>query len=174
MRAFIAVELSDELKQKLEALGRELEGPLLRPVGPENLHMTLVFLGDIDEGMREKVVGELKGISAKPFTLTIRGAGVFPNENFIRVVWAGAESGELAGLQKQIAEKMHSLGFKREQFSPHITIARAKGKVDVGAFLSRHAGEEFGSCTVDRVLLKKSALTPKGAVYEDVYVKVLG
>jgi 2'-5' RNA ligase len=172
VRAFVAVEVGEEVSKRIEELQRELP-PVVKRVDVRNLHMTLAFLGNAGEKKIAMVKDSLASISAKPFEVKCRGVGVFPSEQMIRVVWVGAESSELRLLHSQVGYSLEKAGFKKEDYSPHLTIGRPSGKMDLSEFLRKHADEDFGSFTVDRVKLKKSTLTPKGPIYEDIFEKIL-
>ena len=176
MRAFIAVELSEEVRAKLSEFATALDFEGVKPVEAENLHITLFFLGEIDDRTRGKVIDAMEKVSAKPFTLQVSGAGVFPNPNFIRVAWAGCEATELKEIYSQLSPEMRKLRYKIEQFNPHVTVARVKSpeaKSRVQEVLKKFEKKKFGSCEVAKILLKKSVLTPGGPVYETVYEKPL-
>lgn len=173
MRAFVAVEIGENVKAKLAELQKELP-PGIKRVEPENMHMTLAFLSDIDDAMAGKVEAALASVYVVPFSVICCGVGVFPSEDFVRVVWAGTGTGEMEVLHDQVGVALAPLGFKPDKFSPHITIGRLKAKADVGAFLQKHAGEDFGTFEVAELKLKKSMLLPKGPVYSDIFVKKLG
>jgi len=176
MRAFIAVELDGGVKGKLAAFAKSLDFEGVKLVEPENLHITLFFLGEIDDRTAAKVVEALGKITVPKFVLSCSGVGVFPNPNFIRVAWAGCENENLTKIYEQLAPEMKKLRYKIEPFRGHVTVARVKdpgAKEKVNAALAKFRGFDFGSCTVDRVVLKKSTLTPSGPVYEDVFAKEL-
>jgi len=173
MRAFVAVEVGENARQKIAELQAQLPSGIKR-VEPENLHMTLAFLGEIDDGMAEKVKAALADVHASSFAVICSGVGVFPSASFVRVVWVGAESTEMKELHQAVWNALAPLGFKPEKFSPHITIGRPKEKVEVKPFLQKHAVDALGSFEATELKLKKSTLTPKGPVYEDVCVKKLG
>ncbi len=177
MRAFIAVDVTSDLIAKVADLTHELElQEGFRLVAPENMHLTLKFLGEIDEKQVPQLVELLEGIDLAPFQVTLKGVGVFPSERFVRVAWVGGESPEIMELQKEVEEKAAGLGFKRERevYIPHLTLARADRKVDVGGWLAAHKDTVFGSCTIDKITLYKSSLTPSGPVYEVLHEKRLG
>ena len=167
MRAFIAVEVSDGIIQRLGEVQGELpEG--LRPVNPKNLHITLRFLGDITGSKAREGSEAISSIKFSPFHLACRGLGVFPSEKSIRVLWAGIESPGLLELCLKLEPRLTELGFEKERFTPHLTIARAKGKANVTEILAKYGGEFFGECAVNSFSLRKSTLTPDGPIYEDV------
>ena len=176
MRAFIAVPISDEVKEKVEPFRKALEVEGVKVVEPENLHITLFFLGEIDERRTAEVMAAMGRITVQKFGLNFSGAGVFPNPNFIRVVWVGCESKELNDVYNALAPSISKMGYELEGFSAHLTIARVKSpaaKEKVKAAVAKFRDARFGSCIVDRIVLFKSTLTPKGPVYEEVFVKAL-
>lgn len=172
MRAFIAVETSEELKDKIAELQKKLEMEGVKLVERDNLHLTLHFLGEIDERMKEKVVDAMNKLNFRKFEMRCRGVGAFPSRNRMRVVWVGADAPELKEIHEQLGKELGKLGFKREEFSPHITLARVKflkNKNRLAEFINANSEVELGSCAVDRVLLKKSTLTPNGPIYENIH-----
>jgi 2'-5' RNA ligase len=176
MRAFIAVEVSDELREMLAELQKQLSLDGVKLVEKENLHLTLHFLGEIDEGMKEKVIKAMDKLNCKKFEMSCEGVGAFPSKNYIRVIWVGVEAPELKQIYEQLGTEFARLGFKQEQFSPHITLARVKflkDKEKLAEFLEENEQVEVGECKVEGVFLKKSTLTPKGPVYENVFEKKL-
>ncbi len=175
-RSFIAVEIGEfsELARFSDEL-RRTDTPL-KMVNLKNLHITLKFLGDIEEsqvsGIEEVIRSAVSGIG--PFTMKVEDTGAFPNLGRISVVWAGISGadplGEIAG---KIDAGLHDLGFKKEKrgFSPHVTIARVRGgrnKERLVAVIHKFEKVEFGQTAVDKIILKKSVLTPQGPIYSDV------
>ncbi|MEM3555395.1 MAG: RNA 2',3'-cyclic phosphodiesterase [Candidatus Micrarchaeia archaeon] len=172
MRAFIAVEVSDELREKIATLQKNLSIEGVKLVEKENLHLTLFFLGEIDERMKERVIQAMNKMNFGKFEVSCRGVGAFPSRNYIRVIWVGVEAPELKKIHSELGKELSQLGFKKEEFSPHITLARVKFLKDKGAlneFLEENSQSEFGECIVDRIILKKSTLTPEGPIYENVH-----
>jgi len=165
MRCFIAIDLNKEIKKKISEFQSSIKDTALRMVSPENLHITLLFLGEQSNEEIGRIDKHLKHISFQPFTIKIQGLGVFPNENLIRVLWLGIESPELIALARDIHK---SLG-KKYDFSAHLTIARAKGKLDRETTKKINKEIEIGCQEVSSFRLKKSTLTPSGPVYEDVF-----
>ncbi|NYZ78676.1 RNA 2',3'-cyclic phosphodiesterase [Candidatus Micrarchaeota archaeon] len=176
MRTFIAIETSEELREKMAELQKQLAIEGVKPVEKENLHLTLHFLGEIDEVMKDKVIKGMDKLNCKKFEMSCEVVGAFPSKNYIRVIWVGAEAPELKQIYDQLGTEFARLGFKQEQFSPHITLARVKflkDKEKLTEFLEENEQVELGDCKVDGVFLKKSTLTPKGPIYENVYEKKL-
>jgi 2'-5' RNA ligase len=176
MRVFIAIEVSDELREKMVSLQKQLSIDGVKLVEKENLHLTMHFLGEIDESMKDKVIKAMDKLNCRKFEMSCTGVGAFPSKNYIRVIWVGAEAPELKQIYDQLGTEFARLGFKQEQFSPHITLARVKflkDKEKLSEFLEENEGIEIGECKVEGVFLKKSTLTPKGPIYENVYEKKL-
>ncbi|MBI4697762.1 MAG: RNA 2',3'-cyclic phosphodiesterase [Nitrospirae bacterium] len=131
MRSFIAIELPEAVRYALSGIEEELKKSRadVRWVKPENIHLTLKFLGDVEEKNTEKITEILKDICRrfKPFALEIKGMGVFPHPRSPRVLWTGMDiSDTLENLQKEIEDAMTSLGFEREdrRFTAHLTLGR--------------------------------------------------
>ncbi|MCX8204471.1 MAG: RNA 2',3'-cyclic phosphodiesterase [Candidatus Nezhaarchaeota archaeon] len=183
MRCFIAVDIDQpELRTKLQKLQREL-GSLrcdLKLVEPENIHVTLRFLGEVPRSLVEEVTEALGRLKAEPFHLLLKGLGAFPSLSRPRVVWVGVSEGmdKLSELHHRVEELLRPLGFKpeREAFTPHITLARVKGARglrDLVDFISKHREDEVGLMMVEEVKLKRSVLTPSGPIYSDIFTKKL-
>lgn len=173
MRAFIAIEVPHSIREKIKKIQDELPGEGLKHVEEENLHITLKFLGEIDESKAREIKNIIGSIKFSPFEVNCMGVGVFPNEKYIRVVWVGVESnGILEKLAEELNDKLEKIGFltAKEKFTSHLTIARVKRKVDLHTFIPKHKNDFFGQFTVMEgdIKLKKSTLTPKGPIYEDL------
>ena len=171
MRSFVAVKVPpfDGLVRLLGLLGSI---PGVKAVEPHNVHVTLKFLGDVDEEVMDEVV---KGLSSKefagPFEASLKGVGTFPGSGRPRVVWVGFEEGEdeLSGLWKAVELATPFIPGDKRGFTPHVTVSRIKRGCDFGRVIKvvrEFRDLQFGSFTVDRVTLFKSTLTPKGPVYE--------
>jgi 2'-5' RNA ligase len=174
MRCFIAVELDPTLTQKIIQLQNQLKNLDVKPVGENNLHFTLKFLGEIPESTANKVKEMLSelALSTRAFPITLHGVGIFPNENYIRVIWVGSESQAFASLHHAVNDALAKL-FKKEHAAPHLTIARVRSGRDnakIMDFVKRHKNAEIGSMQVDKIKLKKSVLMPSGPIYDDAGV----
>jgi 2'-5' RNA ligase len=179
LRAFIAIDLEPGIKENLQALIRELlaVGADIRWVNAGGMHLTLKFLGEIDDGQALRVQDALAAIARRhrPFPLRFEGTGAFPDERRPRVVWVGlAAEPALLALQEEIDRALKAEGFEREQraFAPHLTLGRVKGPGRMGpamASLGRHRQDSFGAMTVSRVALFESTLGPEGARYRVVF-----
>jgi 2'-5' RNA ligase len=175
IRCFVAVECGgDELEAKFTEVRRMLETTSadVKFVEPENVHLTLKFLGEIMPSLVEQVSKVVKETGFQPFSARLEGVGVFPNLRRPRVVWAGISDGvsRLAEVWKDVDTKLSRLGFETERrgFSPHITIGRVRSGRNRDRLieeLSTLSDYVFGDLHVDRVALKKSVLTPRGPIY---------
>lgn len=170
VRCFIAVEICAEVRDALAPLLRELAAcGGVNAVAPHNMHITLKFLGEIEDEKIEATKGALSGIKFPAFDARFSGVGAFPNERSARVVWIATQSAELPRLAALVEDALAPLGFAREArgFSAHLTLGRVrKQSPALRQFLQRHASADFGSCRIGALLLKKSTLTPEGPVYE--------
>jgi 2'-5' RNA ligase len=175
LRLFIAIEIGEQEKKSLERLQSRLRHklPSVRWVKPGAIHLTLKFLGDIDEGEVPRIRDALAASAAKcaAFAFTLRGIGAFPNEKSPRVIWIGVDepSGLLAALAATLIARLSSAGFPPEDrpFSPHITIGRVKerGAGEYAPVLSLFRAEAAGTTTVRELCLIRSELTPSGPVH---------
>lgn len=176
IRSFIAIAVPAEVQQRLVELQAKLKahGGRVRWPRPENIHLTLKFLGDTDEHLVDEIAGRLRQATASlsPFRLQIGGVGTFPNLKAPRVIWVGAtsESDHLALLVRHIEEQMSALGFSKERrpFSAHLTLGRVKdlhGIQPIIAGLREFERFEGGAFLVDTIFLIKSELHPSGSIY---------
>jgi 2'-5' RNA ligase len=175
IRSFIAFEMENEqVLNRLSAVQKLLieTGADLRLVAPQNIHITIRFLGGISPALVEKVYEAMKTVKFRPFIVQIRGLGVFPNINYPRVVWAGMTDGveQLRSIFLQLEPKIRALGFEADAygFSPHLTIARVKSganKQRLAELVTNRKDYEFGIIKADCLRLKKSQLSPKGPTY---------
>jgi 2'-5' RNA ligase len=177
LRAFIAVDPSEEVVRRLAETIRSLERKTMgfRWVRPEAIHLTLRFLGEIEEALIDEIDVRLGQLATghEPISLSAAGLGFFPGPEKPRVVWAGLEgqTDRLAGLQKDVHERMKDLSVHKEEdrgFTPHLTLARIphfRGASGISTILQAAREARFGEFVVDRLLLYKSRLTPEGASY---------
>jgi 2'-5' RNA ligase len=164
MRLFIAVPIPQELREKIGGLGKEIEQDGIKCVGPKNMHLTLKFIGETDKV--EDIRDRLKAVRFSGFICEAKGIGVFPSEDYIRVVWVGVQSEDkMEALAKKVQDVCKGYGKKDDRFSSHITMARVKRKVDLKDFLGKHKDDGLGSFQVDSFELIKSELQPGGPEY---------
>ena len=181
MRAFIAVELPDQVVDDLRRAATHIRGAgirNLRTVRPEGIHLTLKFLGDIEISQIEPVIVAMKKAAqvVQSFKLHLGETGAFPNFQSPRVLWAGVdgEMESLRTLQQSIEKAVEGLGVEaeRREYNPHLTLGRIRGGASeeegqkVAQTLLDTNLDESLSIPVDSISLMWSTLTPTGAVYE--------
>jgi 2'-5' RNA ligase len=177
LRTFIAVDLGKPLRDRCAALQENLArtGADVKWVEVENLHVSLLFLGEVDD--REiaalcRVVADKCG-ERPPFPMSVATVGCFPNSRRPRVVWVGVGEGsaELVELHDALEPPLLDLGcYRREQrvYTPHITLGRVRSDRagdQLAAALPRHANWRAGETEVREVLVLSSQLAPQGPVY---------
>jgi 2'-5' RNA ligase len=175
IRSFIAFDLDNELViKRLSEVQTTLvnTGANLKLVKPQNIHITMRFLGNISPSMVNSIHEEMERISFASFDVEIKGLGVFPKLKYARVIWAGIRKGadELTNIFNQLEPLLRKLGFKPDSkgFSPHLTIARVKtgkNKTELVQCIQELEDYKFGIVRADCLKLKKSVLTSKGPIY---------
>ena len=188
IRSFIAIELPPEVRQALTGLQAKLkagDGRQVKWVEPENMHLTLQFLGNIDAGIVDNIASAIRqaAIGTHPFQLEVGGLGVFPNTQRVSVIWVGltGDMEKLVGLQKSIGANLAPLGFKPETrpFTPHLTLGRVKDycrppeRAALGQVIARTAFNNKYRVTVTAVNLMQSRLTREGPIYSRLAAVVL-
>ena len=174
-RLFVAIRIAPEVAERLCQAQAELD-PLLsdiRWIKRESLHLTLKFLGAVEEARIQGIQSALQtALAPLPrFTVSCRGLGVFPAIRRPRVLWAGLEGGALPSLAGATDATLEPLGFPREEreFKPHLTIGRwretARGDDALRRELDRWRHHDFGASAVDEAVLFQSVLKRDGAVY---------
>lgn len=171
MRLFVAIELPDDLKTALGRLRTDVPGA--RWVPPEQLHLTLAFLGEVEEETVGKLGERLSLIHTPPFQLSFSGTGCFPNRRRPRVLWAGLEPHpRLLHLAAGVHGAVLACGIPQEErpFSPHITLARFKvpASRETGNFLDQHQKTDLPHLSVQEFTLFQSKLTSQGAVHTPI------
>lgn len=174
MRLFVALEIPSAVRENLAAFIDSLREISKEPLWsrPGNLHVTLKFLGEVEEarvGAIRNALKEMRGYQA--VTLNFRGLGFFPNKKHPRVFWAGIEaSANLKILAADIDGAMEKYGIPREQrpFSPHLTLARFESPGLSQALrkaIAENMERDFGSLRTKEFRLIQSKLKPSGAQY---------
>ena len=171
MRLFIAIDF-DSLKNYFielqELLPRNAKLSLTK-----SFHITLKFLGEVHPNDIENIISELKKIKFRHFSVSLDSIGIFPTENYIRVIWIGIKpEDEILMLQRQIDDLLGKMFKKEKDFQAHITIARVKFPEDKKAFVGqiRKINVENRKIEIRDFRLVQSTLTAKGPVYEDLAV----
>lgn len=172
VRAFIAIPCPEEIKGEIiEIQTRIKDLGELKLVEPENIHLTLKFLGEVDNGLIDRISEKLDLLSeTEKFEISLKGLGAFPGQNYVRVIWVGIDKGadRIEELHGRIDSGLNSLGFPKDtRFNTHLTIARVRSidKARLKDILNKNSDKGFGSFPADRIELMKSTLTPKGPEY---------
>jgi 2'-5' RNA ligase len=180
LRLFIAVEISDEVRQNLAAMHSEITRTRanVKCVSPSNLHVTMVFIGDVFGGTVEGVCAvmdeSLQGTD--PFHCEVRGIGFFGSRRSPRVIWAGlaGDIEPLTCIHRRLVSGLAALDLSLDEreFHPHITLARvrsSKNARDLAPVAEANLEKSFGSIEVGKVTLMRSELQPQGPVYTVVH-----
>lgn len=183
VRAFIAIELPDEVRAELGRLQARLKSggsAGVKWVDPHSIHLTLQFLGSVDVDMLPEISRAIeeacRGVSS--FRLKVKGVGAFPNLRLVQVVWVGV-SGEfdrLSHLQKRLESNLARLGFAPESrpFTPHLTLARVRQQAGLderqrlGQMIAGTGFEVAGDIKVETISLMRSELTGAGPIYSRI------
>ncbi len=179
MRLFIAIDLHSELREKITNLIQKLKatGADVKWVEPENLHITLKFLGDVEEErideIREIVRSSLS--NQKAFDIEIDGMGFFENEKYLRVIWIGLSKGKerVMELMDILNRALNHIRHERLKSAAHITIGRVRSGKNKQALLDaikKLSTLDIGSQIVKEIAIKQSQLTKQGPVYRDVEI----
>lgn len=174
-RLFVAIDLPDPVKDQLGELCSGLSGA--KWVKRDQMHLTLRFIGEVDNAQAEAIKTALSTLQSAPFTMTLEGVGQFPPKGKPRVLWVGLKApAVLPGLQRQIEETLVALNLPPEDypFSPHITLARFKMPPISKAmrqYFAHHADFHTEPIPVTSFVLYSSLLAPQGPTYrrEAVY-----
>lgn len=187
MRTFIAIELPESIKAQLAKVQRELakSNADVKWVAPENIHLTLKFLGERDDKKIKKIteVIEETGKTKKAYCVKLSSLGGFPKIDYPRVIWAGMEQGdpETKGIAEELEGKIAKLGIPKEDrpFSSHITIGRVRSPLNrkelvenLKMLLPWFQKQNLEFCA-DKITLFKSTLSPKGPTYEPLKTIIL-
>jgi 2'-5' RNA ligase len=177
MRTFIGVPLTLAIRDKLVVLQEQFaeSGVDVKWVEPENLHVTMLFLGEVDAREVLTVCKTVEGVvtAREPFAMRVSGVGCFPNPRRPRTIWAGIEDGsqELVELHDALEPPLMEQGcYRREEraFTPHITLGRVKGESNTLALadaMKQQADWFAGRMTVTEIHVLSSELTKDGPVY---------
>ena len=175
IRSFIAIEIPQDLKNKIrewqDGLKKTVSG--VKWVVPDNIHITLKFLGNINENqipeLKQAIINSVSG--SGQFEIEVSGEGCFPNMRRPRVIWLGVEKGKdaLKKIASNIENECRRIGFEKERrpYSPHFTVGRVKFLKDTSALQKYFMENPFNPeiFRAEEIILMKSDLTPSGAVY---------
>ncbi len=176
MRLFIAIDICEELVNKIIPVQNEIKGyPGVKTVEPENLHITLKFLGEVPRPNLDSIKNALSDVKFNKFEISLKGIGFFPTSSNPRVIWIGVSKGEekITELAKIVDKKMKKFGFKSDEFKAHVTIARIKRlsgdlKSKIKELHEKFYDSDFGSMLVENFKLKESILKHTGPIYKDL------
>lgn len=185
LRLFVAIELNDALRAELKRAQKQLQDECLRVsvaqairwVAPQNIHLTLKFLGNCNRAQLPALTNALERAAhdIAPFVLTARGLGCFPNARRPNTLWVGLE-GDIqtaALLAQYIENETNALGFARDErgFAPHLTLGRVKRdasnheRAKLGDIVKSFPSTTYGKIHVDAAYLVASDLKPTGPIY---------
>lgn len=178
MRAFIAIEITDQaMLNAISGFQKQIgdTGADVKMVEPQNMHFTLLFLGEISDDEVSMLNERLSKIRLPSFEAELAGTGVFPNMHRINVVWIGVNDNaqsSLKTLAQSIVSSLSGSRFKPDkQFEAHLTVARVKSSKERARLLqvvNENASSTFGRQLFTEFKLKKSDLTSSGPVYSDI------
>ncbi|HPM42577.1 MAG TPA: RNA 2',3'-cyclic phosphodiesterase [Candidatus Omnitrophota bacterium] len=180
MRTFIAIELSEQIKNTLAQVQSHLRyaGADVKWVSEENIHLTIKFLGEITEEKCAKVSAVLDDTArqTKAFEFSLKDIGAFPKIEFPKVIWVGLDKGakESAELAARIDRSLSEMGFAVETrpFTAHLTIGRVRSPKNKAVLKDKILSYRLQPATpniISSVILFKSVLTPHGPVYTKLH-----
>jgi RNA 2',3'-cyclic 3'-phosphodiesterase len=177
IRSFLAFELPPEIKDHVRRVSEDLKKSKLdvRWVKPDNIHLTVVFLGDVREGDISGIAREVERVcfGFHPFDFCLKGLGIFPDRKRPRILWTGYEGDveRISSLRDVLQERLIPFEIKEEKrpFKPHLTLGRFRnpGRVDpkLDEILVRHEGLSSPAFQAGELILFKSELKPQGPEY---------
>jgi 2'-5' RNA ligase len=180
MRIFIALDIPADVRAHLTSYMERARALATdaRWARIEGLHVTLKFVGHVDDAVVERIKAALASIKAAPFEVKFAGVGFFPNPNAARVFWAGVDGGDhLARLASSIDAALEKLGFQRETkpYHPHLTLARTSSRPLRGLKpLLDEPPPQFGTMTAREFFLYQSQPQKGGSKYTKLERFVLG
>lgn len=180
MRTFIAIELPNEIKEYLNSIQERLKktGADVKWVEPQNIHLTLKFLGEIKEKKLESISKIMEEVTKdkKEFIIQLSSLGVFPKIEFPRVIWVGISQGQdqTTQIAQELEEKLSLLGIPKEKrpFLSHITIGRVRSSLNRKELVCeiKNLQNNFKDNKLEfiakKIILFKSTLTSGGPIYE--------
>jgi len=179
MRCFIAIDIDEKIRKAIADLQKQLAAKVdikkgdVKWVEPENIHLTLKFLGEVDDAKLPEIRGITEQVASahNKFTLDIETVGSFGGRS-AKVVWVGAGKGadELLALQKDLDEHLTRAGYPSEEreFSAHLTLCRVrnpKAGIKLAEACKAFSDYKLGSISADALCVYQSQLTPAGPIY---------
>jgi 2'-5' RNA ligase len=177
IRSFLAFELPLDIKEIVARVSGEIKkSPLnVRWVRVDNIHLTVIFMGNIKSGDIVKIGTEVETVCSRHglFDISLSEMGVFPNKRKPRVLWLGLDGDleRMSHFRDSLQKQLRHFGIKEEKrkFRPHLTLGRfrkpQKGKSNLDEFMMRYKDLTSPVCPLDELILFQSTLSPKGAEY---------
>lgn len=176
MRAFIAIDLPFNIKNKIRQIQTRLKSTEISAkwIKPENIHLTLKFLGNIEENQINEIKNIIKETTyiSKPFQVSFNNFGFFPNPKKPKVFFISlTDESTLKKFTNILEEKLEKLGFKKEKrFEAHITLARIKNITNITNLVKEINNISFKkSFSINEIILFRSTLTQSGPIYAKVF-----
>jgi 2'-5' RNA ligase len=173
VRAFFAVELTDDVRNQCSAVQDILKesDATINCVESALAHITIRFLGEVSDDVMHRIQEKMSAFSFKPAVITVSGVELHPQKR-PRIVWANvSDNGWGETIVAELDSLLSSLGIAPEDrtFTPHVTLCRIKHyDSSLRVAVEAVSGRTFGQMTIDTIMLKKSTLTPRGQIYEDI------
>jgi RNA 2',3'-cyclic 3'-phosphodiesterase len=185
IRAFAAADVGPDIREALRPVMERLRrlGTPVRWVAEPNWHLTVKFLGDVDSHQLGGIGQAVQGAAAEvpAFEMSLCGLHAFPPERTPRIIAADVTTGAegLRALHAKLDSRLQALGVAAEAraFLAHLTLGRVQGKGDLERLwkvVAEHAQDDFGTVTVDEIVLFQSELRPEGARYTTLVTAKLG
>jgi RNA 2',3'-cyclic 3'-phosphodiesterase len=168
-RLFVSIELPGSVRERLAEMDPHLRG--VRWLEPQQMHLTLSFLGNVSGETQETLMEKLRAISWKSFFLPLVGLGTFPGKGWPKIIWIGVGTGHphLFQLHKRVQEAVLAAGLEPDlrAFHPHVTLARCRdvSPETIRPFLKAHANLDAGMVRIESFHLNSSELGADGSVY---------
>ena len=184
-RIFLTLDINDGVRGRVRAVQDDLKSApgKIRWVVPQNMHVTLCFLGDMADDLLAEVCKAARRVASghQPFDFDVRGVLCIPPAGRLRMLWIGVDDGkgEMTRLQGDLADALGALGLPKEErrFHPHLTLARVKFMKDAGGIrnaAAEKAETNFGTVRADQVTVYSSRLGPEGPAYTALAAAPLG
>lgn len=179
-RVFVAIDISDEARRRVAArisyFRDDTQGSAIKWLHPGKLHLTLRFVGDVDNEQLKAVVSVAEKVSRhfSKFKLCLKGAGLFPSPSKARILWIGIgdDHGTCVKIREMLEQEFLQLGFvgARKALTPHLTVARVKEPRMAGPLIQKHLNTEFEPVEFEasEIVIYESKLPPTGSVYSRV------
>ena len=177
VRSFVSVDvlIKDKIVELQNMMVKEEDWRMLqvKPVEKQNLHFSILFLGEITPETVDILKFRLSDLVFQPFTVTYRGLGVFPSIAKPRIIWMGTDAEgakKLTNLSQKVVTSVKDVVKPDKPFIPHVTLFRIKsGRLRADNMLRKYHDISFGSDLIDRIHIKKSELTKSGPIYSVIF-----